>query len=49
MGMTDRQFDAYQSLMLNLLKKADQEIKEKGESKQLTELIASIEAELQRP
>ena len=48
MGMTDRQFDAYQARLVKILKmilETDNEVmKEK-----LTELIAEIEAELKRP
>ena len=49
MGMTDRQFDSYQAKLLRSLKRAEEEFKEKGESKELRELIAEIEAELKRP
>ena len=49
MGMTDRQFDSYQAKLLRILKRVDEEIREKGESKELKELIAEIEAELKRP
>ena len=49
MGMTDRQFDSYQSKLLRLLKKIDEEVSEKGESRELKELITEIEAELKRP
>ena len=49
MGMTDRQFDSYQARMLKLLIRIAQEVKEKGESKELLELIEEIEKELKRP
>ena len=49
MGMSDRQFDSYQSKILRILKKAEEEIREKGESKELIGLINDIEAELKRP
>jgi len=49
MGMTDRQFDSYQARLLRLLVKIAEEIKEKGESKELEGLIKEIEKELRRP
>ena len=49
MGMTDRQFDSYQARLLRLLVKIAEEIKEKGESKELDVLIKEIEKELRRP
>jgi len=49
MGMTDRQFDSYQARLLRLLVKIQEEIKAKGESKELEELIKEIEKELKRP
>lgn len=50
MGMTDRQFDSYQSLLLDLLKEAYEEVKENGaDSKKLKKLIDKIESELKRP
>jgi len=49
MGMTDRQFDSYQARLLKILKSALEEITEKGDSKELVELISEIEAELKRP
>jgi len=49
MGMTDRQFDSYQARLLTILKKAIEEIHEKGETKELSGLIAEIESELKRP
>jgi len=45
MGMTDRQFDSYQSNLLEILKQADKE----SESETLKRLIARIENELKRP
>jgi len=49
MGMTDRQFDSYQARMLKLLIRIAEEVKEKGESKELLELIDEIQQELKRP
>ena len=49
MGMTDRQFDSYQARLLKLLKRIQEEVKAKGESKELAELIEEIEKELRRP
>ena len=52
MGMTDRQFDAYQEIQLRELKRAEEEIKELTggkKSKVLEQIIASIEKQLQRP
>jgi len=49
MGMTDRQFDSYQALMLELLEEAYDEIKEKGESAKLLKMIEKIRADLRRP
>jgi hypothetical protein len=46
MGMTDRQFDAYQSQLLMHLKNA---LKESPNNETLKELIAQIESELKRP
>ena len=46
MGMTDRQFDAYQAMLLSHLKTA---LKETPDNKALQALIAMIEAELKRP
>jgi len=49
MGMTDRQFDSYHARLLRLLIKIEEEVKAKGESKELEELIKEIERELKRP
>ena len=49
MGMTDRQFDSYKAKLLRILKKAAAEVKEKGESQELVELIDELEAELRKP
>ena len=50
MGMTDRQFDSYQSMLLDALKEAHEEVKAQGiESKKLKRMIEKIEAELKRP
>jgi len=49
MGMSDRQFDSYQAKLLRILKRAEQEVEEKGKSKELSDLILEIEAELKRP
>ena len=46
MGMTDRQFDSYLTMLLGRLKAA---LKESPENEALKELIAEIEAELKRP
>jgi len=46
MGMTDRQFDSYQALLLSVLQEA---LEETPENKRLQKLIAKIEAELKRP
>jgi len=46
MGMTDRQFDAYQAKILRILKK----ISEKSpDNEELKDFINEIEAELKRP
>ena len=50
MGMTDRQFDSYQSMLLDALEEIHKEIKEKGcESERLTRMIKKIKSELKRP
>jgi hypothetical protein len=50
MGMTDRQFDSYQARVLKILRHINGEIREKGcDSKELSELIKEMEAELKRP
>jgi len=52
MGMTDRQFDAYQEIQLRELKRAEEEVEELTggkKSKVLEQIIASIEKQLQRP
>jgi len=46
MGMTDRQFDSYQEMLLSHLKEA---LTESPDNKKLQELIAMIEAGLKRP
>lgn len=46
LGMTDRQFDVHQARLLKILKMA---LVETPGNKILAELIAEIEAELQRP
>ena len=45
MGMTDRQFDAYQARLLRSLKRA---LEESPDNKELKGLIEEIEAELRR-
>jgi len=52
MGMTDRQFDAYQEMLLRELKRIEEEvgkIKDGAKIKELEALIKSIERQLQRP
>ena len=50
MGMSDRQFDTYQSKVLMLLMEAKEELAAKGErSQKLDKLIAEIETDLKRP
>lgn len=46
MGMTDRQFDSYQSSLLRSLKEA---LNETPNNVRLQQLIKEIEAELRRP
>ena len=46
MGMTDRQFDAYQTRLLRLLEAA---LKDSPDNEKLQEIIKDIEAELKRP
>jgi hypothetical protein len=46
MGMTDRQFDSYQALLVQFLKEAQ---KDSPENEKLNALIARLEAELKRP
>ena len=53
MGMTDRQFNAYQRRNLRILKKTISELKEKGvleeDLKELQDFTAEIEEELRLP
>jgi len=50
MGMTDRQFDAYQAIHLGSLKLVQEEIAEKGvKSEMLDTLIEIIEKHLAQP
>jgi len=49
MGMTDRQFDSYQANLLDLLRRALDDMQKYQSTKQLEILIARIEAELRRP
>ena len=49
MGMTDRQFDAYQQDLLQLLKRIEKEIAENGKSEDLEVLIQNMEKRLSRP
>ena len=49
MGMTDRQFDAYQKNLLRRLETALAEAKEKGTFKELEKLLADIDEQLKRP
>ena len=46
MGMTDRQFDAYQARMLRILRTA---LAKSPDNDELKSLIEEIEAELKRP
>ena len=46
MGMTDRQFDAYQARLLGNLREA---LEVSPDNEKLKRLIAEIEAELKRP
>ena len=48
MGMTDRQFDAYQARLIKILKMISEADTESMKEK-LRDLIAEIEAELKRP
>jgi len=48
MGMTDRQFDAYQARLIKILKMIAETDSESVKAK-LQELITEIEAELKRP
>ena len=52
MGMTDRQFDAYQEVQLRELKRAEEEIEELTggkKSKILEQIIGDLERQLRRP
>ena len=50
MGMTDRQFDAYQRSLLRELKRIEAEIAKSGvENADLDNLIKDIEEQLKRP
>ena len=50
MGMTDRQFDAYQQNVLSRLRRALAEVYDSGgESAELLEMIKDIETQLSRP
>ena len=50
MGMTDRQFDAYQESLLRDLKRIKEEATKAGvQIKDLDDLIQSIENQLKRP
>ena len=50
MGMTDRQFDSYQEILLRNLKRAKDEVTASGgSSKELDDLIDSLERQLSRP
>ena len=46
MGMTDRQFDSYQSMLVSVLKEA---LELSPDNEKLKELVKKIEAELKRP
>jgi len=49
MGMSDRQFDAYNKTLLGRLVVAKEEIEEKGTSKELDKVIKEIDETLKRP
>ena len=50
MGITDRQFDAYQQSLLRELKRALRELEEAGiENETIKSLIRDIESQLNRP
>ena len=52
MGMTDRQFDAYQLSILQTLKRIRQQVLEATNGKEIEDLelmIKNIESQLQRP
>jgi len=52
MGMTDRQFDAYQQSLLRELRRIKEEIEENSDcakSKSLEALIKGLEEQLSRP
>ena len=52
MGMTDRQFDAYQQSLLQTLERIREQVEEATEGKKikdLEQLIKNIETQLQRP
>lgn len=49
MGMTDRQFDAYQESLIRNLQKALEEIEKSGSTKELEDLIAELRSQLKRP
>ena len=49
MGMSDRQFDAYNKTLLGRLVIASEEIKEKGTSKELDKVIKELDENLKRP
>lgn len=50
MGMTDRQFDAYQQILLRELERIEEEITQSGVKNQsLERLIQDIQSQLNRP
>ena len=49
MGMTDRQFDAFQQNLLRRLERAENEVATSGKSKELEEIIEDIKNQLRRP
>ena len=49
MGMTDKQFEAYQQSVLRRLQAAREEITEKKETKTLDTMIEDIENQLKKP
>ena len=49
MGMTDKQFEAYQQRLLRELEKIDDEIKRTGKTTWLKQLMTDIENQLKKP
>ena len=49
MGMSDKQFEAYQKAILRRLETAEREIEERKEPEELRRIIQDLKDELQRP